>query len=114
MKDEQVGKRFEQMVDALGIDFAKLARSIGIDRPDALYLVKNGKGYPSFETIARILEAYPQVDANFIFGRAGHPFRQENENGKKENGKEDSADRVEDSRDQVLAAFGKLLRQYQP
>ncbi len=75
MKDELVGKRFEAVVDALGIDFAKLARAIGLDRPDVLYLVKNGKGYPSFDTISRILDAYPQVDANFLFGKSDQPLK---------------------------------------
>jgi hypothetical protein len=83
MKDEQAARReqaaqrFQVLVDALGIDFAKLARSIGLDRPDTLYLVKNAKGYPSFDTIAKILDVYPQVDANFLFGKSDQPLKPE-------------------------------------
>ncbi len=107
MKDEQAerrgqaAKRFETLVDALGIDFAKLARSIGLDRPDTLYLVKNGKGYPSFDTIAKILDVYPQIDANFLFGKSDQPFRAE-----------PSQKPIPDDEMEAFAAFKKVLIKY--
>lgn len=71
----EIGKRLDELADALGVTLAQMAKAAGMGRPDILYAIRSGRTAPSFDTISRILNAYPDVDANFLFGKSEQPLK---------------------------------------
>ncbi|MDJ1466962.1 helix-turn-helix domain-containing protein [Xanthocytophaga flava] len=68
------GEILDEIVEALGINYVDLAKSIGVSRPDIFYNVRAGRAKPSYETLQSIANAYPQIDCRFLLTGQGKPL----------------------------------------
>ncbi|HEV7349343.1 LexA family transcriptional regulator [Telluribacter sp.] len=64
--DSSVQERLKQVFDALGISIYQIAKDLD-ENSSKFYNILNGRAKPSYDTIIRILDHYPQVSADFLF-----------------------------------------------
>ncbi len=78
---EPIQERLRQVFDALEISIYQAAKDLG-ENSSKFYNILNGRAKPSYDTIMRLLEQYPQVRADFLL-RGQRPVLDEPEpNGK--------------------------------
>ncbi len=68
------GEILDTIVEALGINYVDLARTLGMNRPNLFYNMRSGKSNPSYETLQAIVKAYPQIDCRFLLTGEGEPL----------------------------------------
>ena len=80
MIDMEENERLDYLIKVLcGNNARSFAEKAGI-RPDSLSRARNGKGRPSY-FFGRILEAFPQVDRDWLYTGAGEPMKETKEKG---------------------------------
>jgi len=68
--DEQhknVHEKFNTVFKALGTNAYQVSKRLGLSRPDKYYKIEKGQAKPSFETLAEIVQLFPQVNVNYYF-----------------------------------------------
>lgn len=73
-------ERLDYLIKVLsGNNARSFADKAGI-RPDSLSRARNGKGRPSY-FFGRILEAFPQVEREWLYNGVGEPLKETKEKG---------------------------------
>lgn len=73
-------ERLDYLIKVLsGNNARSFANKAGI-RPDSLSRARNGKGRPSY-FFGRILEAFPQVEREWLYNGVGEPLKETKEKG---------------------------------
>jgi transcriptional regulator with XRE-family HTH domain len=70
-----IGARLQQLIDALDISVLEFARQLGEKRGEKVYHILHGRLKPRYETLQKILQAYPTVNADWLLRGEGHMFR---------------------------------------
>ncbi len=65
-----IGQRLGQVITHSGKSVNQFAVELG-DRPDKYYNVIKGKSNPSWEMIENVIQAYPEVDGNWLLKGEG-------------------------------------------
>ncbi|GAA4441047.1 hypothetical protein GCM10023091_25580 [Ravibacter arvi] len=60
-----IQERLREVFEALGITIYQIAKDLG-ENSSKFYNILNGRANPSYDTIARILQSYPQVSADYL------------------------------------------------
>ncbi len=60
-----IQERLKEVFEALGISIYQIAKDLN-ENSSKFYNILNGRANPSYDTIIRILESYPQVSADFL------------------------------------------------
>ncbi|GAB3180263.1 S24 family peptidase [Telluribacter humicola] len=63
--ETSVQERLKQVFDALGISIYQIAKDLD-ENSSKFYNILNGRAKPSYDTIIRILDHYPQVSADYL------------------------------------------------
>jgi len=63
--EETVQGRLKNVAEALGISIYQLAKELG-ENSSKFYNILNGRAKPSYDTLLRLLEQYPQVRADYL------------------------------------------------
>jgi len=80
-EEESIQERLRQVFEALEISIYQAAKDLG-ENSSKFYNILNGRAKPSYDTILRLLEQYPQVRADYLL-RGHKPVLSEAEpNGK--------------------------------
>jgi len=79
MEDHQknIHEKFNAVFKALGTNAYQVSKRLGLSRPDKYYKIENGQAKPSFETIAEIVQLYPQINVNYYFKNDVPMFEEE-------------------------------------
>lgn len=75
MENHELSTRFETLLQALKVSHIELAKKAKIKKTDTIYHVKTGKCKPSFETLLRIVKAFPETNLYYLFGLEDEPIR---------------------------------------
>ncbi|GAB3690493.1 hypothetical protein GCM10027592_07800 [Spirosoma flavus] len=67
--------RLQELIDALDISVLEFARKLGERRGEKVYHILHGRLKPSYDTIEKILLAYPQVNADWLLRGEGLMFK---------------------------------------
>ncbi|RCR68793.1 helix-turn-helix transcriptional regulator [Larkinella punicea] len=70
-----IGARLQQLIDALDISVLEFARQLGEKRGEKVYHILHGRLKPRYETLQKILLAYPTVNADWLLRGEGLMFR---------------------------------------
>lgn len=70
--------RLQQLIDALNVSVLEFARQLGERRGEKVYHILHGRLKPRYDTIEKILTAYPQVNADWLLRGEGLMFKQLN------------------------------------
>lgn len=70
-----IGARLQQLIDALDISVLEFARQLGEKRGEKVYHILHGRLKPRYETLQKILSAYPTVNADWLLRGEGLMFR---------------------------------------
>ncbi|MGM9506502.1 XRE family transcriptional regulator [Larkinella sp. GY13] len=70
-----IGARLQQLIDALDISVLEFARQLGEKRGEKVYHILHGRLKPRYETLQKILGAYPTVNADWLLRGEGLMFR---------------------------------------
>lgn len=70
--------RLQELIDALNISVLEFARQLGERRGEKVYHILHGRLKPRYDTIEKILIAYPQVNADWLLRGEGLMFKQLN------------------------------------
>lgn len=68
--------RLQQLIDALDVSVLEFARQLGERRGEKVYHILHGRLKPRYDTIEKILAAYPQVNADWLLRGEGLMFKQ--------------------------------------
>ncbi len=69
-----VSDRFNQLVNALGMNVLTFAKELGYDRADKFYNISNGKYLPSFEILSDITNKFESVNIKWLINGVGDMF----------------------------------------
>ncbi|MFC5412181.1 XRE family transcriptional regulator [Larkinella bovis] len=67
--------RLQQLIDALDISVLEFARQLGEKRGEKVYHILHGRLKPRYETLQKIVQAYPQVNTDWLLRGEGLMFR---------------------------------------
>lgn len=70
-----IGDRLQQLIDALDISVLEFARQLGEKRGEKVYHILHGRLKPRYETLEKILQTYPDVNADWLLRGEGLMFR---------------------------------------
>ena len=62
-----IHEKFNEVLKAIGTNANQISKRLNLDRPDKYYKITSGTAKPSFDTIAEIIQFYPQINANYYF-----------------------------------------------
>lgn len=68
--------RLQELIDALNISVLEFARQLGEHRGEKVYHILHGRLKPRYDTIEKILLAYPQLNADWLLRGDGLMFKQ--------------------------------------
>ncbi len=68
--------RLQELIDALNISVLEFARQLGERRGEKVYHILHGRLKPRYDTIEKILIAYPQLNADWLLRGDGLMFKQ--------------------------------------
>ncbi len=77
---ESIHVRLKQVFEALGLTAYQAAKELE-ENSSKFYNILNGRAKPSYDTVMRLLDKYPQVSADFVL-RGTRPIVQNGSNGK--------------------------------
>ena len=77
-KKIMIETRLQELIDALNISVLEFARQLGERRGEKVYHVLHGRLKPRYDTIEKILVAYPQLNADWLLRGEGLMFKQLN------------------------------------
>lgn len=61
----------EIVINSLNISKYKFSKEIGLSSPDHLYKILNGTQKPSWETLSKIVDRFPEVNDKFLLRGEG-------------------------------------------
>ncbi|GAB3990815.1 hypothetical protein GCM10028807_18790 [Spirosoma daeguense] len=67
--------RLQELIDALDVSVLEFARKLGEHRGEKVYHILHGRLKPRYDTIEKILIAYPQVNADWLLRGEGLMFK---------------------------------------
>ncbi|GAB2558588.1 XRE family transcriptional regulator [Spirosoma areae] len=67
--------RLQQLIDSLDISVLEFARQLGEHRGEKVYHILHGRLKPRYDTLEKILVAYPQVNGDWLLRGEGMMFR---------------------------------------
>ena len=67
--------RLQQLIEALDISVLEFARQLGEHRGEKIYHVLHGRMKPGYDTLEKILVAFPQVNGDWLLRGEGLMFR---------------------------------------
>ena len=67
--------RLQQLIDALDVSVLEFARQLGENRGEKVYHILHGRLKPRYDTLEKILVAYPQVNGDWLLRGEGMMFR---------------------------------------
>lgn len=73
-----IHSRLQQLIDALNLSVLEFARQLGESRGEKVYHILHGRLKPRYDTLEKILIAYPQVNADWLLRGEGLMFKQLN------------------------------------
>ena len=73
-----IHSRFQQLIDALNVSVLEFARQLGEHRGEKVYHILHGRLKPRYDTLEKILVAYPQVNGDWLLRGDGLMFKQLN------------------------------------
>ncbi|MCC5613477.1 hypothetical protein LC612_44195 [Nostoc sp. CHAB 5834] len=73
-----IENRLQQLIDALDVSVLEFARQLGERRGEKVYHILHGRLKPRYDTLEKILVAYPQVNGDWLLRGEGLMFRQLN------------------------------------
>jgi transcriptional regulator with XRE-family HTH domain len=73
-----IHSRLQQLIDALNLSVLEFARQLGESRGEKVYHILHGRLKPRYDTLEKILVAYPQVNADWLLRGEGLMFKQLN------------------------------------
>lgn len=71
-----IHSRLQQLIDALNVSVLEFARQLGEHRGEKVYHVLHGRLKPRYDTLEKILIAYPQVNGDWLLRGEGLMFKQ--------------------------------------
>lgn len=71
-----IHSRLQQLIDALDLSVLEFARQLGESRGEKVYHILHGRLKPRYDTLEKILVAYPQVNADWLLRGEGLMFKQ--------------------------------------
>ncbi|RIV27224.1 XRE family transcriptional regulator [Fibrisoma montanum] len=70
-----IHNRLQELIDALDVSVLEFARQLGERRGEKVYHILHGRLKPRYDTIEKILLAYPQVNADWLLRGEGLMFK---------------------------------------
>jgi len=70
-----IENRLQQLIDALDISVLEFARHLGEHRGEKIYHILHGKVKPRYETLEKILQAFPQLNGDWLLRGEGLMFK---------------------------------------
>lgn len=70
-----IESRLQQLIDALNISVLEFARQLGERRGEKVYHILHGRLKPRYDTLEKILMAYPQVNGDWLLRGEGLMFK---------------------------------------
>jgi len=70
-----IGNRLQQLITGLDVSVLEFARQLGEKRGEKVYHILHGRLKPRYETLEKILAAYPDVNADWLLRGEGPMFR---------------------------------------
>ena len=67
--------RLQQLIDTLNISVLEFSRQLGENRGEKVYHILHGRLKPRYDTLEKILAAYPQVNADWLLRGEGLMFK---------------------------------------
>lgn len=67
--------RLQQLIDALQVSVLEFARQLGEHRGEKVYHILHGRVKPRYDTLEKILIAYPQVNGDWLLRGEGLMFK---------------------------------------
>lgn len=67
--------RLQQLIDTLNISVLEFARQLGEHRGEKVYHILHGRLKPRYDTLQKILVAYPQVNGDWLLRGEGIMFK---------------------------------------
>lgn len=67
--------RLQQLIDSLNISVLEFARQLGEHRGEKVYHILHGRLKPRYDTLEKILVAYPQVNGDWLLSGEGLMFK---------------------------------------
>ncbi len=67
--------RLQQLIEALDISVLEFSRQLGEPRGEKVYHVLHGRLKPRYDTLEKILLAYPQLNADWLLRGEGLMFK---------------------------------------
>ncbi len=67
--------RLQQLIDALDVSVLEFARQLGENRGEKVYHILHGRLKPRYDTLEKILGAYPQVNGDWLLRGEGIMFK---------------------------------------
>jgi hypothetical protein len=67
--------RLQQLIDSLNISVLEFARQLGEHRGEKVYHILHGRLKPRYDTLEKILVAYPQVNGDWLLRGEGVMFK---------------------------------------
>jgi hypothetical protein len=67
--------RIQQLIDALNVSVLEFARQLGEHRGEKVYHILHGRMKPRYDTLEKILIAYPQVNGDWLMRGEGLMFK---------------------------------------
>ncbi|UFH54758.1 helix-turn-helix transcriptional regulator [Spirosoma sp. KNUC1025] len=67
--------RLQQLIDSLNISVLEFSRRLGENRGEKVYHILHGRLKPRYDTLEKILEAYPQVNGDWLLRGEGLMFK---------------------------------------
>lgn len=67
--------RIQQLIDALNVSVLEFARKLGEHRGEKVYHILHGRLKPRYDTLEKILLAYPQINGDWLMRGEGMMFK---------------------------------------
>ena len=67
--------RLQQLIDSLDISVLEFSRQLGEHRGEKVYHILHGRLKPRYDTLEKILVAYPQVNGDWLLRGEGMMFK---------------------------------------
>lgn len=67
--------RLQQLIDSLDISVLEFARQLGEHRGEKVYHILHGRLKPRYDTLEKILVAYPKVNGDWLLRGEGMMFK---------------------------------------
>ena len=70
-----IHSRLQQLIEALDVSVLEFARQLGEHRGEKVYHILHGRLKPRYDTLEKILVAYPQVNGDWLLRGEGLMFK---------------------------------------